>query len=88
MGGAGVNSTLQKKYSKQIDDLYKGVINNLDENSPIIQRVKSMQDNKVNITDETKIWVINSARQQDGSFESETDKLLQKNRQKGNVYSK
>lgn len=80
-GAAGVNAALYKNYSKQLDAMYKNTINNLPEDSPILERVRQLQDDNVNIDDNTKLWVINSAREGGMEFESETDKLLQKDRQ-------
>lgn len=86
-GAAGVNTALYKNYSKQLDAMYKNTIDNLPEDSPILERVRQLQDDNVNIDDSTKLWVINSAREGGMEFESETDKLLQKDRQKGTFSS-
>lgn len=81
-GAAGINSALNSRNSKAIDKQYKNTINNLPDDSPILARVNDMQDNNVNIDNDIKLWVINSARQQQGDFVSEIDKLMQENRQK------
>ncbi|NLD50677.1 MAG: hypothetical protein GX660_26340 [Clostridiaceae bacterium] len=80
-GAAGVNTVLNKRYSKMVDAEYTKTIDSLPENSPILERVNQMQSDNVNIDDNMKIWVINSARNDGSSFESEVDKLLNKNGQ-------
>ena len=86
-GAVGVNTALNNRYSKIIDKEYKNTVNSLPEDSPILERVNQMRDDNVNIDDNTKIWVINSARQDGIMFESETDKLLNLEGQKETFFS-
>lgn len=78
MGGAGniINNRIEKRNSKAINQEYEKVVNTLPEDSPIMERVNEFRDNKVKVTDEAKIWVINQARQQQNNFTSETDRLI------------
>lgn len=75
-GSAAINSTINKKQSKAINQEYEKVVNTLPEDSPIMERVNEFKNNNVKVTDEAKIWVINQARKQQNNFTSETDRLM------------
>lgn len=75
-GSAAINSTINKKQTKAINQEYEKVVNTLPEDSPIMERVNEFKNNNVKVTDEAKIWVINQARKQQNNFTSETDRLM------------
>ena len=77
-GAAGVNTALNKKYSKAIDTEYNTLMQILPEDSPTKQQNEDFKNRMANVTDEVKKRMIDSAREELGinDFESETDKFI------------
>ena len=82
-GNYATSAIVQKSNSKIIDKEYNALMEALPKDSPTKQQNEDFKNKLVNVTDEVKKRMIDSAREELGinDFESETDKLIKERNQ-------